>query len=46
MTRSLKKRLEKLCDIQEDVSGSESEENFEEFQDVVNNNNDQELQGK
>lgn len=46
MTRSLKKRLEKLRDIQEDVSGSESEENFEEFRDVVNNNNDQELPGK
>lgn len=40
MTRSLRKHLEELLNIRKNVSGSESEENFEEFlgQELVNNN--------
>lgn len=45
MTRLLRKRLEKLRDIQDDVSGSDSESE-EKLDEMVDNHNDQELQGK
>lgn len=45
MTRLLRKKLEKLRDIQDDVSGSDSESE-EKLDEMVDNHNDQEFQGK